>query len=240
MRVWILDVLDMVDPIRLSGVFTDWCSFYPFVQDYSSRSTPPNHLQSAETSISAHEVDLDGGHIHGLPCECTGCTKTNVLWTIISALCAHYEKFENTMSEGLDEEYYEYLVRLAGRFKFTSFEGARNPTPEVEAEAKPMSPEYISEALDLAHRMFPALSGSYVFRTVSGRFGCSRRPPAAGDHVCVVPGAELLHIVSADKQTYVGAAWVHGYMEDALFKRVQELGEQMEEVTRLGSLCPWI
>ena len=41
----------------------------------------------------------------------------------------------------------------------------------------------------------------------------------------------FLHIISLDKSRDVGAALVHGLMEDALLERVEELGNRMEEVT---------
>jgi hypothetical protein len=61
--------------------------------------------------------------------------------------------------------------------------------------------------------------GMYIFKTAAGRYGFSPRRPSVGDHVCVVPGGRLLHIISADKSRYVGAASVVGLMDDKILEQ---------------------
>jgi hypothetical protein len=63
------------------------------------------------------------------------------------------------------------------------------------------------------------LHGMYIFKTAAGRYGHSGRCPSVGDHVCVVPGGELLHIISGDKSRYVGAASVGGLMGDDILEQ---------------------
>jgi hypothetical protein len=67
----------------------------------------------------------------------------------------------------------------------------------------------------LAHQ----LPGVYIFKTAAGRYGHSGRCPSVGDYVCVVPGGDLLHIISADKSRYVGAASVNGLMGDDILEQ---------------------
>lgn len=55
----------------------------------------------------------------------------------------------------------------------------------------------------------------YIFKTTAGRYGYSARCPSVGDHVCIVPGGQLLHIISADTSRYVGVATVDGLMGEA-------------------------
>ena len=59
----------------------------------------------------------------------------------------------------------------------------------------------------------------YIFKTAAGRYGHSPRCPSVGDHVCVVPGGELLHIISAENSRYVGAASVVGLMGDNILEQ---------------------
>jgi hypothetical protein len=59
----------------------------------------------------------------------------------------------------------------------------------------------------------------YIFKTAAGRYGYASRCPSVGDHVCVVPGGQLLHIISADTSRYVGAASVHGLMGDDIIEQ---------------------
>jgi hypothetical protein len=61
--------------------------------------------------------------------------------------------------------------------------------------------------------------GMYIFKTAAGRYGYSPRYPSVGDHVCVVPGGQLLHIISADTSRYVGVASVHGLMGDDIVEQ---------------------
>ena len=63
------------------------------------------------------------------------------------------------------------------------------------------------------------LRDMYIFKTAAGRYGHSPRCPSVGDHVCVVPGGELLHIISADNSRYVGAASVVGLMGDHILEQ---------------------
>jgi hypothetical protein len=63
------------------------------------------------------------------------------------------------------------------------------------------------------------LHGTYIFKTAAGRYGHASRCPSVGDHVCVVPGGNLLHIISADKSRYVGAASVGGLMGDDILEQ---------------------
>jgi hypothetical protein len=63
------------------------------------------------------------------------------------------------------------------------------------------------------------LQGMYIFETAAGRYGHSARRPSAGDHVCVVPGGELLHTISSDKSRYVGATSVGGLMGDDILEQ---------------------
>ena len=63
------------------------------------------------------------------------------------------------------------------------------------------------------------LHGTYIFKTAAGRYGHSARCPSVGDHVCVVPGGELVHIISADKSRYVGVASADGLMDDDILEQ---------------------
>lgn len=63
------------------------------------------------------------------------------------------------------------------------------------------------------------LHGMYVSKTAAGGYGHASRCPSVGDHVCVVPGGELLHIISADKSRYVGATSVFGLMGDNILEQ---------------------
>jgi hypothetical protein len=63
------------------------------------------------------------------------------------------------------------------------------------------------------------LPGMYIFKTAAGRYGHSSRCPSVGDHVCVVPGGQLLHIISANESRYVGVASVDGLMDDDILEQ---------------------
>lgn len=76
------------------------------------------------------------------------------------------------------------------------------------------------------------IGNTYVFKTAAGRYGYSPRLPSPGDRICLVPGGQLLHIISASETTrYKGAASVHGLMDDNLLNTVQDSEERFEDIT---------
>jgi hypothetical protein len=86
--------------------------------------------------------------------------------------------------------------------------------------SRPIGEEHILSALLLiAVSIADRFHGMYIFKTAAGRYGRTPRCPSVGDHVCVVPGGRLLHIISADKSRYVGAASVSGLMRDNIPKQ---------------------
>jgi hypothetical protein len=93
----------------------------------------------------------------------------------------------------------------------------------------------IESLMSVAHRFrarFVPLGrdSTYIFTTLGGRVGCSPRPVSAGERICIVPGGELLHILSALPSRYITCAAVHGLMGDDLPDFVRELGREWEEI----------
>jgi hypothetical protein len=91
------------------------------------------------------------------------------------------------------------------------------------SECRPLQPSgeerLLTALLYMGGLLEDKLHGMYIFKTAAGRYGHSPRCPSVGDHVCVVPGGELLHIISAENSRYVGAASVVGLMGDNILEQ---------------------
>ena len=70
------------------------------------------------------------------------------------------------------------------------------------------------------------LNGKYIFKTRSGRFGCSFKPTHEGDRLLFVPGGTRLYLASASGESYVCTAYVDGLMEDSLLRDMRLESEQ--------------
>lgn len=90
--------------------------------------------------------------------------------------------------------------------------GCRSLQPFEEANI-------LTALLNIVGALGYQLHDVYIFGTATGRYGYSPRRPSVGDHVCVVPGGKLLHIISADKSRYIGAASVGGLMGDEILEQ---------------------
>lgn len=82
----------------------------------------------------------------------------------------------------------------------------------------------------VAFALTKMLQGQFIFKTVNGRYGHSPKRPSPGDHICLVPGGKLLHIISADRSRYVTTASVHGLMDDDLLDLISDPEAHFEEI----------
>lgn len=63
---------------------------------------------------------------------------------------------------------------------------------------------------------FDRVEDQNILDTASGKLGYSIMSVSPGDCIVYAPGGDVLHVLSADKRRYRGAARVEGYVEDAL------------------------
>lgn len=70
--------------------------------------------------------------------------------------------------------------------------------------------------------------GRYFFETDSGRWGLAVKEMSPGDHVCFIPGADCVFVLSPDCKKLIACASVQGLMGDVPSRKKNEWMKKME------------
>lgn len=182
-----------------------------------------------------HEATEQDSGVEQSTCKCIPCLTR--LGLSIGFLCLFFRQNRDTLprlaeASGQDISDVQFRKAAFARTHKSGLFKRRQESPQGLGEDElRMSSGYLNAVMQYSVCIMGDLQGMYIFTTTTGRFGCSPKRPSAGAIVAAVPGGELLHVFSQDKERYVGAASVHGFVGDSFNELVQEFRDRLERWT---------
>jgi hypothetical protein len=108
------------------------------------------------------------------------------------------------------------------------FDSHNVATVNEACERCDISMEQLAEIIKHMYDFLRDHNGKYIFRTGEGKIGWAWTAVPRNGKIIYLPGGNMLHVLSADGNHYVGPAKVEGYMGDWLLNAPIELNDRWE------------